>query len=215
MTWENLQDNWQHTATAALSPTVVRDTVRRSLTLRLRLLWRDGIESVIALALVPVAIGWALTAAHADKTLSALSFALLAVLFLFEPWYLWRVRRLLPRSDFGLPLSRFLELDRAAMLAQARMLETVARWYLAPFFVAFTGVILGDLGPTRKAFAILALVLLVCVILNSVNGWAARRIFRRRIADIDAQQHELAALETTPTDISSDNSSQTDLPHAS
>ena len=215
MSWENLRDNWQRTATAPLSSTAVKDTMRRARTLRFRILWRDGIESVIALALVPVAVRWMLSAMHAHKSLSAASFALLAALLLYVPWHLWRVRRQLPRSDATLPLARFLKLDRAAMLAQANMHATVARWYLAPVFLIMTGVLLGDLGPTPKAFAALFVVLLICVILDRFNKWVAVLIFRNRVADIDVQSHQLDTMETSTAPNSTDDVSQKDAHHDS
>lgn len=79
MSWKELQDQWKRTAVTPLSPSSVQDTVRRAQRLRRHILWRDGIETVAALAMVPIVFGWLRDAVHARIVLAEASAALLLV----------------------------------------------------------------------------------------------------------------------------------------
>lgn len=199
MTWKDLRDQWQRSAVTSVSTATVKDTLRRAQRLRRRILWRDGAESIVALALVPIVFGWLRDAVHARVILSQASAALLLAWLFYVPWRLWRARRLLPRNDPSLPLQRYLELERQAMLAQANMLERVVWWYAAPCALGLAGLTLGNRGPTSGALTYIAVVFVLCVFIERLNKRAAERTFRRRISDIDTSCRELAALEA-PTD---------------
>lgn len=197
MSWKDLQDQWKRTTVTPLSTSTVQDTLRRAQRLRRRILWRDGIETVVALALVPVVFGWLRDAVHARVLLTGASATLLLAWLFYVPWRLWRARRLLPRNDPGLPMQRYLELQKQAMLAQAHMLEQVVWWYIAPCMLGIAGVTVGNHGLTRGVFIYLAVVLAFCVVIERLNKRAAKHHFRRRVADIDVTCRELAALEAT------------------
>ncbi|GGA29452.1 hypothetical protein [Dyella nitratireducens] len=195
MSWKDLQDQWQRTAVTPLPASAVQDTLRRAQRLRRRILWRDGTETVVALALVPTVFGWLHDAMHAHIWLTEASAALLLVWLFYVPWRLWRARRLLPRNDPGLPPQRYLEREKQAMLAQARMLEQVVWWYIAPCMLGIAGVTVGNHGLTRGVVIYLAVVLVLCVLIERLNKRAAKHNFRRRVAEIDATCSELATLE--------------------
>lgn len=213
MNWESLREHWQRTATAPLPASIVEDTLRRAKRVRSRILLRDGIESVVALALVPFAVGWLLAAVHTHAVVLAMSFVLMVAWLLYVPWRLWQTRRQLPNHDAGLPLQRYLELERQAMLAQARMLKSVAWWYVMPFFVIMTSQTLAASGPTLGALAYLAAVLVFCLLIVRLNRRAARHILRHRIPDIDARCRELEALAAASEDAHTDYPMQKDNGH--
>jgi hypothetical protein len=195
MSWKDLQDQWKRAAVTPLPASTVRDTLRRAQRLRRRILWRDGIETVVALAMVPIVFGWLRDAVHARVWLMEASAALLLAWLFYVPWRLWRARRLLPRNDSSLPLPRYLELQKQAMLAQARMLEQIVWWYLAPPMLGIAGLAVGKHGLTRSVLIYLAAVFVVYAVIARLNKRAAKHNFRRRAADIDATFRELAALE--------------------
>ena len=197
MSWKDLQGQWQRIAVTPLSASTVQDTLRRAQRLRRRIMWRDGIETVVALAMVPIVFGWLRDAVHARALLMEASAAILLVWLFYVPWRLWRARRLLPRNDPGLPPQHYLERQKQAMLAQARMLEQVAWWYLAPCMLGITGLAVGKHGLTRGVLIYLAVVLVLYVAIERLNNRAAKHNFRRRVAEIDATCRELAALEAT------------------
>ncbi|RDS82319.1 hypothetical protein DWU98_09870 [Dyella monticola] len=197
MSWKDLQGQWQRTAVTPLSASTVEDTLRRVQRLRRRILWRDGIETVVALALMPVVFGWLRDAVHAGVVLMEASAALLFAWLFYVPWRLWRARRLLPRNDPGLAPQRYLERQKQALLAQARMLEQVAWWYLAPCMLGIAGLTIGKRGWTRGALIYLGVVFVVYVAIERLNKRAAKHNFRRRVAEIEATSRELAALEAT------------------
>jgi len=197
MSWKDLQDQWRHTAVTPLTTSVVQDTLHRAQRTRRQILWRDSAETIAALALVPIVFGWLRDAVHAHIWLTEASATLLLAWLFYVPWRLWRARRLLPRNDPGLPLQRYLELQKQAMLAQARMLEQVVWWYIAPCMLGIAGVTVGRHGLTRDVFIYLAVVLALCVVIERLNKRTAKHKLRRRAADIEATCRELAALETT------------------
>ena len=195
MSWKDLQVQWKHTAVTPLPASIVQDTLRRAQRLRRRVFLRDGIETVVALAMVPVVFGWLRDAMHARLLLMEASAALLLAWLFFVPWRLWRARRLLHRNDPGLPLQRYLERQKQAMLAQARMLEQVVWWYLTPCMLGLTGLTVGKQGLTRGVLIYLSIVLVLYVAIERLNRRTAKQYFRRRAADIDTAFSELAALE--------------------
>lgn len=197
MSWKDLQDQWKRTTVTPLSASTVQDTLRRAQRLRRRILWRDGVETVVALAMMPIVFGWLRDAVHAGLLLMEASAALLLAWLFYVPWRLWRARRLLPRNDPGLPLLRYLELQKQAMLAQARMLEQIVWWYIAPCMAGIAGLTVGKHGLTRGVLIYLAIVLAFCVVIERLNKRAAKHNFRRRVADIEATCRELVALEAT------------------
>lgn len=197
MSWNDLQGQWQRTAVTPLPNSTVKDTLRRVQRLRRRILWRDGMETIVALAMVPVVFGWLRDAVHARVVLMEASAALLLAWLFYVPWRLWRVRRLLPRNDPGLPPQRYLERQKLALLAQARMLEQVAWWYLTPCMLGIAGLTIGKHGLTRGTLIYLGVVFVLYVVVERLNKRAAKHNFRRRVAEIDATCRELAALEAT------------------
>lgn len=198
MSWKNLQDQWKSATVTPLPASTVQDTLRRAQRLRRRILWRDGTETIIAIALLPVTFGWLRAAIGARAWLSEASAVLLLAWLFYVPWRLWRARRLLPSNDSGLPLQQYLERQKQAMAAQARMLEQVVWWYITPFMLGIAGLTIGMRGLTRGVIIYLVVVLALCIAIERLNKRVAKRTFRRRITDIDVTFRELAALETAP-----------------
>lgn len=115
------------------------------------------------------------------------------------------MRRLLPRNDPGFPVQRYLELQKQAMLAQARMPEQIVWWYLAPCMLGIAGLTVGKHGLTRGVLIYLALVFALYVIAERFNKRAAKRNFRCRVAEIEATCRELATLEAAHEDVPRSN----------
>ncbi|HET9485620.1 MAG TPA: hypothetical protein VFO79_16780, partial [Xanthomonadales bacterium] len=95
-----------------------------------------------------------------------------------------------------LPLLEHLRGNRDAMLAQARMLEQVWWWYLAPFAFGVTGLVLSIGGFTPKTVAYAGFVLVLCVLIGLANRYAARAVFRAHADEIERQIENLTSEET-------------------
>jgi hypothetical protein len=194
MTWDKLREQWQRNSAAPMPACDVEGTLHRVKRRRNRILWRDGIETVLAVVLLPFASAWLLAAVRTRAVVPSVSYALVLVWLFYVPWRLWRTRRLLPQRDATVPLRRYLELEREAMLAQARMLKSVAWWYLMPPFVAMIGLLFCAGRPTPDALIRVTWVLLLYVFIDQANRRAARKIVHDLIPDIDARIHELKSL---------------------
>lgn len=88
---------------------------------------RDWLETLVALALLPVFSYFALRPGGFIVRLGA---AILAVSCLAIPLRLRAARR--PTPDPGLPVGEFLRLELELVLKQRRLLLTVPLWYLGP-----------------------------------------------------------------------------------
>lgn len=200
MHWQQIQQQWQQqvapevVATSQVSAESVHADSRR---LHRRVWLRDGIESVLSLLMVPVFVFAAVRAWQQGNVWTVLFSALLVAWLLFLPWWLWRARRQLPVPQPQQPLVSFLVEERDAVLAQARLLETVWRWCLGPVALGVIGFYFSVAGATRASFLYAGVVLIVYAGIDWLNRVTARRRFRRRAADIDSLLSELAK-ETTP-----------------
>lgn len=199
MHWQKIQQQWQQqvevdVATPRASAESVHAESRR---LRRRVWIRDGIESGLAVLMVPVFALAAIRAWQQDNAWAVLFSVLLVAWLLFLPWWLWRARRQLPVPQPQQPLVAFLAQERDAMVAQARLLETVWHWCLGPVALGVIGFHFAVSGSIRASFIYAGGVLVVYAGIAWFNRFTARRRFRHRVAEIDSLLSELAK-ETSP-----------------
>ncbi len=200
MHWQQIQQQWQQQVapepaeTSRVSAESVHADSRR---LRRRVWWRDGIESTLAVLMIPVFAWSAIHAWGQGNGWAVLFSALLVAWLLFLPWWLWRARRQLPVPQPQQSLLAFLAEERNAMLAQARLLETVWRWCLGPVALGVIGFHFAVAGATRGSFIYAGVVLIVYAGIDWLNRVTARRRFHSRVAEIDSLLSELAK-ETNP-----------------
>ncbi len=191
MDWNQLRAQWQRDSAAPSTPDTIASVQRRDDELRRTLRRRDLLESVVGLLIAPVfgAMTWG--AALREAWLPALFSALLAAWALYVPWHLWRNRRRLPQPSPTVPLLDHLRASHAAMLLQARQLEQIWRWYLAPCAIGVIGLTFSVRGATTGAFVYSAVVLGFCLLIARANHYAARTQFR---VHADALAKQISAL---------------------
>jgi hypothetical protein len=195
MDWNAIRQHWQHAtspAPATVDPQLLEDVRQREQRLRAAVKRRDRLESIIALVLAPV-FGYAtFRAGVAQKWWPMLFSAWLTAWTLYVPWHFWRVRRRMPAARTDVALVDYLRQQRDAMLAQARMLEAVWLWYLAPCAIGVIGLNFAAQGATVGNFIYAAIVLAFFAWLARLNRRAAQSQFRDLAASIDRQLAHLS-----------------------
>lgn len=195
MDWNRIRTQWQ--SGSGKGPVRIDDGMLDALRKRERLLSatvrrRDWLESGIALLIAPI-FAFAAWRAGLREAWWPMFFSVWLTLWVaYVPWHFWRVRRRMPRPEAVLPLHDYLRQQRAAMLAQARMLEQVWLWYLAPCAIGVIGLNFAAQGATTGNFIYAAIVLAFCAFLARLNRRAARTQFRDLAAQIDRQLEQLA-----------------------
>lgn len=194
MNWNALRQRWQHVdaAPAATGPQLLDEVRAREQRLRAAVKRRDRLESGIALVLAPIFAYATYRAGMAGKGGSTFFSAWLTAWTLYVPWHFWRVRRRMPSPRNDLPLVDYLRRQREAMLAQARMLEQVWVWYLAPCAIGVIGLNFAATGLTVGNFVYAAIVAAFFAYLGRLNQRAARTQFRDLVAGIDLQLAHLS-----------------------
>lgn len=194
MDWDKMRQQWQEQTPAPAGDLVPVDVLQdRDRALWRKVRWRDLIETVAALV---VAVFFALLALEAvvkGNWLAAGSALLIAAWAVFVPFHLHRARRLAPEAERGMPLLAYLQRQRDAMLAQARMLEQVWLWYLGPPAIGLVGLTLGTEGATPGALAYLCTVFVMYVGVGWLNRYTARTKFRAQAAMLQRQIDHLTA----------------------
>lgn len=186
MDWNNLRQRWQSAAAADAFDDVeaVRERDRK---LRGTVKRRDYIETAVALFVMPFFLWTAWNLATGDKLLGA-AFALFIALWAgFVPLRLWHTRRRMPTPHPDRPLREYLDEEREAMLAQARMLESVWVWYLGPCMIGVLGLVFSIRTPTIGTWVYVGIVVAFCVLIGWANHVAARKHFRAMAEDIGRQ----------------------------
>lgn len=187
MDWDKMKQQWSDQAPVAPAASV--DSLRRQdQKLRTRVKWRDCVETAAA---VLVALWFALTAMGlaVEREWVGAGFALLLVTWaVLVPLWLRRTRRQVPEPEPHLPLMENLVRQRDGALAQARMLEQVWLWYLAPPLVGLVGLTLAKSGLSTFSFVYLPAVGMLCAVLAWVNRRTAKRQFR---AHAERLQHQI------------------------
>ena len=195
MDWNAIRKNWQHTpevAPTAVDSGVIDDLRQREQRLRAVVTRRDRLESGVALVLAPIFAYATIRAGLAQKWWPMLFSAWLTTWTIYVPWHLWRARRRMPETRIDLPLLDYLPRQRDAMLVQARMLEGVWLWYLAPCAVGVIGLNFAAQGATVGNFIYAALVVAFFAYLARLNRRAAQTQFRDLAASIDRQLAHLS-----------------------
>lgn len=167
MNWRHLQHQWQAAGTGAGNSNgngngtdgvmAVIAARERALTAAVR--FRDLIESVAALTLMPLFSWAAWHEGRAGNLVSALAAVFLVLWALVVILMLRRARRRLPVLRPDTDLRRYLLAERDALQAQYRLLDRILGWYVAPcalgvivFFVGIAG-----MGPASLLYATLVL----------------------------------------------------------
>ena len=140
---------------------------------------RDRVETLTALALLPV---FAYFALQAEAPLVRLGAAVVAAACILIPVRLRGARHAAP--DAGLPVAAFLRRELEVVESQRRLLLTVPVWYLGPLGV---GVILFFAG----AVASIWWTLLYTTIVIATFGWLYRLNRRAVTSELDPRADEL------------------------
>jgi hypothetical protein len=195
MDWNQIRQRWQETGQA---PAQVPDSdllaavQQRDSKLRRQVQFRDRLETVVALLIAPV-FAYATWRAGLRSDWLPMFFSLwLTAWVIYVPWHLWRVRRRMPQPRPELALVEYLTRQRDAMLAQARMLERVWIWYLAPCAIGVIGLNVAAKGLTQGVVIYIAIVLAFCLFLGRLNQRAAKTRFRDVVEQIDQQLARLS-----------------------
>lgn len=191
MDWQSIRQHWQQGGAPPAVEAALAEVRKRESKLHAQVWRRDLLETLCALIVAPffayVAVRYGLKA----QWLPAGWAGLLAVWAAWVPLRLWRARRLRPRPDPTRPLREYLQAERAALLEQARMLEAIWLWYLAPCAIGVLGLTFssGPITPGKWIYA--AIVIAFCVLIGWANRYAARTQFR---AQADLIQTRLTQL---------------------
>lgn len=187
MDWNQIRQQWRSGSSDAPPDDVLVALQRRDLELRRQVKRRDWLETAVALVVAP-AFAVAAWRAGARGAWAVMSFStLLALWAAYVPAHLWRARRRLPKAHHDRPSIEYLAEDRLALLAQARMLERIWIWYLAPCAFGVIGLNVSVFGITSGSMIYTAVVLAFCAVIARVNRHAARAQYRDLAAQIDRQ----------------------------
>lgn len=202
MDWNQIRQKWQAREVDADSLSTPRPVGsaeapglaalhQRDSRLRRQIRGRDLLETSVAALVAPAfaVIGGFL---WQREQWTALAFCVfLTVWAAYVPVHLWRTRRALPKADPAVSLLDYLRQERMALLAQARMLESIWIWYFAPCAFGVIGLYLSITGATRGALIYALVVIAFCAVMARVNHYAARTRFRALAAQIERQISDL------------------------
>ncbi|MEN1928644.1 hypothetical protein WCE37_06570 [Luteimonas sp. MJ250] len=192
MDWDKMRDAWRgDTPTVHLLP--IDELQKRDQALWKKVRRRDLIETIAAV-LVAVFFALITLAALIDGEWLQAGFALLITAWgVALPFRLRCSRRLAPEPDHDAPLLAYLQRQRDATLAQARMLEQVWLWYLTPPAIGLAGLTLARDGATAGTLRYLAVMLVLYAALAWINRRVARTQFRAHAETLQRQIDALAA----------------------
>jgi Flp pilus assembly protein TadB len=189
MDWNELRSDWQARRDDAPVGLELRPDAREQLWRRVR--FRDGVETLVALLMLPVFGFAAVRLAQAGWWPAALFAAGLCVAILYIPIRLWRARQRIPVPDPGAPVLEFLRAEREALAVQADMLRSVARWYSGPICVGVIGFFVSLNGFTLPSL----LYTLFVIGLFAWIEWANRAAVRMRFEpELDAIDRQISSL---------------------
>ena len=189
MDWNELRNDWQARSDRTAVDLDLRPAARERLWERVRI--RDGLETLVALLMLPVFGAGAVILAWAGLWLPALFAATLVVAIAYVPWRLWRARRQIPVPDPGGSVLDFLRAERAALVGQAEMLRSVARWYSGPICIAAAGFFVSLAGPTLDSLLYVLFVAALFVSIEWANRTAVHKRFEPAIEAVDQQISQL------------------------
>ena len=191
MDWDKLRNQWRETAPAA--PLMAVDELRAlDASLWKKVRRRDMVETAAAV-IGAVFFGLTTVGTLVEREWLQAGFALLITAWaVWLPFRLRRARRSAAADGHDASMLEHLRRQRDAALVQARMLERIWLWYLAPPATGLVGLTLARDGYTRGALGYVAAVLLLCAGLAWLNRHTARTQFR---AHANTLQRQIDALE--------------------
>ena len=184
MQWNEHRKQWQQSSDGSAEKIAAKPPALVT-RLRRQILRRDLLESAIAFLMLPffVLFSWKAVAHQKWILLAFLLFLIGAIVYV--PWRLWQERRKLPKADPQTSIRDYLEAERAAMLAQAKLLEGIWWWYLGPLGVGVVGVYVSIRGLVWQSLAYAVAVLVVYLMIGKGNAVAARSQFRVAVSQIE------------------------------
>jgi hypothetical protein len=185
MDWNELRTDWQTRRDAAPAAVDLRPAARERLWRRVRI--RDGLETAVALLMLPLFGFAAVRLAQAGFWVSALFAAGLVATLVYIPLRLRRARRRIPVPDPGRPVLEFLRAERDALSAQADMLRTVARWYSGPICVGVVGFFVGLAGFTLASLLYTLFVAGLFAAIEYANRAAVSKRFEPALERVEQQ----------------------------
>lgn len=177
MDWNQLRRDWRASTPPVPEPEPLAALQARDVDLRTKVRRRDRLESIVGFLVAPFFAYGAYRAGLRGEWLEGFFAAFLAAWALYVPLHLWRTRRRLPTPRPAQPLLDFLRAEHAAMLAQARQLERIWLWYLAPCAFGVIGLNFAARGPVLSVWIYTAVVIAFCLWLGRLNRRAARSKF--------------------------------------
>ncbi len=189
MDWNDLRREWQSHDAAPVDLARLRPTHRMKLWQRVRR--RDLLETAVAVPLVPAFGFVAVLLAMGGRGVAAAFATFLVLAIAWIPVRLWRARRSIPAPDPGGTALAFLQAERRALVHQAELLSSVARWYWGPIGVGVIGLVAGIRGLTTDTLAYAGVVAVVCAAIEVANRVAVRNSIRPAIEAVDRQILEL------------------------
>ncbi|HEY4530327.1 MAG TPA: hypothetical protein VIG97_08365 [Luteimonas sp.] len=194
MDWNELRNQWRAGAPAA--PLMAVDELRtRDASLWKKVRRRDLVETTAA---VIVAVFFALSTLGTlvERAWLQAAFSLLITAWaVCLPFQLRRARRSATMDGHGASLLEYLRRQRDAALVQARMLERIWLWYLAPPAIGLVGLTLARDGATMASLRYIGVLMLLYAGIAWLNRYTARTRFR---AHADTLQRQIDALEGGP-----------------
>lgn len=185
MDWDSMKQQWQTRAPGVGPATPSAEQLRRESDRLQRTVRRRDLRETIAAVVVGVFFLLLAGSGFSRGSWAGASFALLLVVWAgYVPFQLRRARRKLPDPRPDLPLRIFLQRQREAALAQARMLERAWLWYVAPCTVGLLGLTFSTPGEGAGRLLYGGFVIALGVLVAWINRRAARQVFR-------AQAHTL------------------------
>ncbi len=185
MDWNELRTDWQARRDPAPAELDLRPDARERLWRRVRI--RDGLETAVALLMLPLFGIAAVWLAWAGMWIPALFAAGLVVALIYIPLRLRRARRQIPVPDPAQPVLEFLHAERAALTAQADMLRSVARWYSGPICVGVIGFFVGLDGFTMVSLLYTLGVAGLFAAIEYANRMAVRQQFEPMLEQVEQQ----------------------------
>lgn len=185
MDWDKLGQQWrEQSAAGGLAPLDVLRERDRALW---RKVWRRDLLETVAAVFVAACFAVAAVVALGRAEWLVAAWALLLVAWAaYVPFRLRSARRLAREPGPDMPLLAFLEQQREAMFAQARMLERVWAWYLGPPAIGLAGFMFSVRGVTPRSLAYVGVMLAFCVVIAWLNRYAARNEFGERARALQA-----------------------------
>lgn len=187
MDWQSIRQRWRQDEAPPVFEAAIAALRQRELELHAKVRRRDRLETLAALLVVPFFAVLAVRYGLRAQWLPCAFACLIALWAAYVPWRLWQARRRQPQRDPAQPLTSYLRAEREALLAQARMLEAVWLWYIAPCALGILGLVFSSGPATLGKWIYCAIVLAFCGFIGWANHYAARTQFRAQAADIDTQ----------------------------